>query len=141
MRTEDDASAASGPVAFREVTQASRGFDMPGESTLALGRVARSASQTATVLRAWGLESASTKSVNFARESVIVMLAPSQPTGGYRARVSRVLVRGHEAVLTASVRYEGGQLATQSVERPWVMVAVKRSSVARVRRNVRIRLR
>jgi hypothetical protein len=139
--TGDDASAASGAVAFREVTHASRGFDVPGESMLARGRVARSASQAATVLRAWGLDSAATKSVNFARESVIVVLAPYQPSGGYRARVARVLVRGREAVLTGSVRYEGAELATQSIERPWVMIAVKRASLKQVRTNVRIRLR
>jgi hypothetical protein len=139
--TEDDASAASGAVAFREVAQASRGFDVPGESMLARGRVARSASQAATVLRAWGLDSAAAKSVDFARESVIVVLAPYQSSGGYRARVTRVVVRGRQAVLTGSVRYEGSQLATQSIERPWVVIALKRASLKRVRANVRLVLR
>jgi hypothetical protein len=139
--TGDDASAASGAVAFREVTHASRGSDVPGESPLARGRVARSASQAAAVLRSWGLDSGAAKSVDFGRESVIVVMAPSQPTGGYRARVSRVVVRGRQAVVTGSVRYEGGQLAPQSIERPWVVIALKRASLRGVRTNVRISLR
>jgi len=136
----DDHAAAAGPLPFREVSQGARGFEMPGESMLARGRVARSASQAAKALRAWGLDPTATKSVNFARESAIVVLAPYQPTGGYRARVSQVLVRGREAALTGSVRYEGGETAAASIERPWVVITVKRASLSRVR-DVRIKLR
>lgn len=136
----DDRASARGTLPFREVTQGARGFEVPGESMLARGRVARSASQAAKALRAWGLDAAATKSVNFVRESAIVVLAPYQPTGGYRLRVSRVLVRGREAVLTGSVRYEGGETVAASIERPWVVIAVKRASASRVR-DVRIRLR
>lgn len=139
--TQRDAGAATGQVTFREVSQASRGYEMPGESMLARGRVARSAAQAATVLRGWGLDTAATKSVNFARESVIVVLATYQPTGGYRARVSRVVVHGSDAVLTGTVSYEGGSVVAPSVTRPWVVVAVKRASLRLVRGNVKIRLR
>jgi hypothetical protein len=135
------AAAATGQVSFREVSQSSRGYEMPGESMLARGRVARSAAQAATLLRGWGVDTAATKSVNFARDSVIVVLAPYQPSGGYRARVSRVVVRGSDAELTGTVRYEGGSVAAPSITRPWVVVAVKRASLRRVRGNVKIRLR
>jgi hypothetical protein len=138
--TQDEASAASGTLAFHELTRGSRGFEMPGESTRARGQVVRSAAQAATLLRAWGLDGAAAKSVNFARENAIVALAAYQPTGGYRLRVSRVQVRGRDAVLTGRVRFEGGQLVTQSTERPWVVIAVKRTAVARVRRNVQVKL-
>lgn len=137
--TEGDAAAASGPVAFHEVMNGSRGFNLPGERMRAAGRVLRSASQAARVLRAWGLDARATKSVDFKRESLIVVLAEYQPTGGYRARVSRVVVRGRQAVVTAGVRYEGGELVTQSIERPWVVVSLKRSALAGVRSEVRIR--
>ena len=77
--------------------------------------------------------------MDFERESLIAVLAEYQPTGGYRARVSRVVVEGRQAVVTASVRYEGGELATQSIERPWVVVSLKRAALAGVRSEVRIR--
>jgi hypothetical protein len=139
--TSGDASATSGRMAFHEVMEGSRAANLPGERMRAGARVLRNASQAAGVLRAWGLDSESTKSVDFDRESVIVVLAEYQPTGGYRARVSRVVVRDREAVVTGSVRYEGGELATQSIERPWVVIALKRTALAGVRRAVRIRLR
>jgi uncharacterized Zn-binding protein involved in type VI secretion len=138
---QNAASAASGVVPFHELTAGSRGFEMPGESTRAGGQVVRSAAQAAALLRAWGLDVTAAKSVNFARENAIVAMAAYQPTGGYRLRVSRVQVRGREAVVTGRVRYEGGQLMTQSTERPWVVIAVKRTSVARVRKNVQVKLR
>jgi PrcB C-terminal len=137
--TERYAAAASGRLAFHELMQGSRGSNLPGERMRADGRVLRSASQAARVLRAWGLHSRMPKSVDFERESLIVVLAEYQPTGGYRARVSRVVVEGRRAVVTASVRYEGGELATQSIERPWVVVSLKRAALAGVRSEVRIR--
>jgi len=140
-RTEGDASAASGRVAFQEVMQGSRGSNLAGERMRAGARVLRTRSQAARVLRAWGLDTGATKSVNFDRESLIVVLAEYQPTGGYRARISRVVVQGREAVVTGRVRYEGGEFATQSIERPWVVVALKRAALAGVRSEARIRLR
>jgi hypothetical protein len=139
--TAGDASAASGQVAFREVAEGSRASNLRGEHMHVGGRVLRNASQAAGVLRAWGLDRAATASVDFDRESAIVVLAQYQPTGGYRARVSRVVVRDGEAVVTASVRYGGGELATQSIERPWVVIALKRTALAGISRAVRIRLR
>jgi uncharacterized protein involved in type VI secretion and phage assembly len=137
--TEGDAAAASGPLAFDEVMQGSRGSNLPGERMRARGRVLRNASQAGRVLRAWGLDARATKSVNFNRESLIVVLTEYQPSGGYRARISRVVVRGRQAVVTAGVRYEGGELVTQSIERPWVVVSLKRAALAGVRSEVRIR--
>jgi PrcB C-terminal len=134
-----DASAASGRLAFRELMRGSRGSNLPGERMRAVGRVLRNASQAARVLRAWGLDSRMPKSVDFDRDSLVVVLDEYQPTGGYRARVSRVVVEGRQAVVTASVRYEGGELATQSIERPWVVVSLKRAALAGVRSEVRIR--
>jgi hypothetical protein len=140
-RSASDAAATSGRVAFHEVMEGSRAANLPGERMHAGARVLRNASQAAGVLRAWGLDRAAIASVDFDRESLIVVLAEYQPTGGYRARVSRVVVRNREAVVTGSVRYEGGELATQSIERPWVVIALKRTALAGVRRAVRIRLR
>lgn len=136
-----DASAATGQASFHEVMQGSRANNLPGESMRAGGRVLRSASQADRVLRAWDLDTAAAKSVDFHREALIVVLAEYQPTGGYRARVSDVVVRDRQAVVTAGVRYEGGDLATQSVERPWVVIALKRAALAGVRSAVRVRLR
>ena len=137
--TDGDAAAASGPLAFREVMQGSRGSNLPGERMRAGGRVVRDASQAGRVLRAWGLDARATKSVDFNRESLIVVLTEYQPTGGYRARISRVDVRGRRAVVTTGVRYEGGELVSQSIERPWVVVSLKRTALAGVRSEVRIR--
>ena len=138
---ESDASAATGRAAFREVMQGSRASNLPGENMRAAGRVLRSAAQAHRLLRAWDLDLAAVRSVDFQRETLIVVLAEYQPSGGYRARVSGVAVRGGQAVVTASVRYEGGDIATQSIERPWVVIAVKRAALAGVRSEVRLRLR
>lgn len=138
---EGDASAAGGRAAFREVLHGSRANNLAGEDMRAAGRVLRSAAQARRVLRAWDLDLGAAKSVDFQRESLIVVLAAYQPTGSYRARVSGVAVRGGRAVVTAGVRYEGGDIATQSVERPWVVIAVKRAVLAGVRSDVRLQLR
>jgi hypothetical protein len=134
-------AAAGGPVSFREVVAGSRGFELPGEKRRAGGRVLRDAATATSVLRAWGLDRSALKTVDFARDSLIVVLAAYQPTGGYRARISGVAVKGHRAVVSGSVGYEGGELATQSLERPWVLVAVSRSAIARVGGDVRTVLR
>lgn len=135
------ASAAGGGVMFHELTEGSRGAILPGERQSADGRVLRNASEAARVLRGWGLDSSATKAVDFSHESLIVVLATWQPSGGYRARVSRVVVQGRQAVVTAGVRREGGDFASSSLERPWVVVAVKRAAVAGVGSAVRLRLR
>jgi hypothetical protein len=142
---EGGASAAGGRAGaglpFREVMQGARANNLPEENMRAAGRVLRNAAQARRVLRAWDLDLAAAKSVDFQRETLIVVLAEYQPTGGYRARVSGVAVRGGRAVVTASVRYEGGDIATQSVERPWVVIAVKRAALAGGRSEVRLQLR
>jgi uncharacterized protein involved in type VI secretion and phage assembly len=138
---QGDASAASGRAAFHEVTHGSRANNLPGEDMRAAGRVLRSAAQAHRVLRAWDLDLGAAKSVDFRREALIVVLAEYQPTGGYRARVSGVTVRGRQAVVTAGVRFEGGDVATQSIERPWVVIALKRAALAGVRSAVRLQLR
>jgi hypothetical protein len=136
------APAAGGRLSFREVAQGSRDWIVHGENPAANGRVLRDAREAARVLRAWGLDAgAAASSVNFARESLIVAIAPYQPSSGYRARVSRVDVHGREAVVEGLVRYEGGELASSTLERPWVLVAVKRSALAGVRGLPRVRLR
>jgi hypothetical protein len=137
-----DASAASGSVAFSEAQQGSRGFNLPNEREAAGARVLRSASQAARQLRAWGIEPAATANVDWARESAVVLLAAYQPTGGYRARITRITALGRQLVVTASVRFEGGEVVASSIERPWVVVVVKRSALAGVRgSDARLRLR
>jgi hypothetical protein len=138
---QGDASAASGRAPFREVMHGSRANNLPGEDMHAAGRVLRSAAQAHRVLRAWDLDLTAAKSMDFQRESLIVVLAAYQPTGSYRARVVGVAARGGQAVVTASVRYEGGDIATQSVERPWVVIAVRRAALDGVRSEVRLQLR
>lgn len=142
---EGNGSAASGPAGgrppFHEVMHGSRANNLPGEDMRAAGRVVRSAAQAQRVLRAWDLDLAAAKSVDFQREALIVVLAAYQPTGGYRARVSGVAVRGRQAVVTAGVRFEGGDIATQSIERPWVVIALKRAALAGVHSAVRLQLR
>ena len=134
-------SGHGGSVAFRETAEGTRAFNLPGERKSTFGRVLRSPAESLRVLRQLGIERGATKSVNFRRESAIVVLSAYVPTGGYRARVLRVDVHGREAVVNAKVRYEGGDFATQALERPWVVVAVKRSALAGVRGDVRVRLR
>lgn len=136
-----DAAAQSAGVVFSEVMHGTRDFNMPAEPADGSGRVVRSAAQTTRLLRAWGIDPGAATHVDFARDSAIVLLAPYQPTGGYRAHVSKVVARGRSAVVTAQVRYEGGEVAAASIARPWVVVAVKRSAVAGVRGDVRLRLR
>jgi hypothetical protein len=133
------AAAAGGHVAFRELTSGSRGANLPGERLDDVATVLRSATAAKRRLRAWGLDTAAARGVDFKRKSLIVMLAEYQPSGGFRARVSRIAVQGRQAVVTAAVRYEGGDLAVADLERPWVVVAVDRRAVARVRGEVRIR--
>jgi len=137
--TEGDASAASARVPFQEVVHGSRASNLRGESMRTQGRVLRNRPEALRVLRAWGLDPAAARSVNFHREKLIVVLVAYQPSGGYRARVSRVVVEGRQAVVTATARHEGGKLATQALERPWVVVAVKRR-LAGVRSEVRVRM-
>jgi hypothetical protein len=132
------ASAADGRVAFAEVTSGSRAANLPGERMDDVATVLRTASGARSRLRAWGLSTAAVRRVDFRRKSLIVMLAEYQPSGGFRARVSRVVVRGRTATVTAAVRYEGGDVAVSDLERPWVVVAVDRRAVADVRREVRI---
>jgi hypothetical protein len=131
-------AAGGGLVAFHELSFGSRGFNMPGEQKQDVGRVLRSAPQAAAVLRSWGLDTSSLKSVDFSRQSLVVMLASYQPSGGYRARVMRLVVHGREAVLTASVRREGGEWTTSDLERPWVVVTARRSALAAARGAVRV---
>ena len=138
---ESDASPASGRAPFHEVMHGSRANNLPGEDMRAAGRVLRSTAQAQRVLRAWDLDLAAAKSVDFRREALIVVLAEYQPTGGYRARVSGVAVHGGQAVVTGSVRSEGGEITTQSIERPWVVIVLKRAAVAGVRSTVRLQLR
>jgi hypothetical protein len=135
-----DAAAAAGSVAFAEAGQGTRDFNMASESEAASGRVLRSAAQATRQLRAWGIDAGAAKGIDFSRQSAIVFLAAYQPTGGYRARISKVVALGNHAVLSAQVRYEGGEVAAASITRPWVVVTAKRSALARVR-DVRIRLR
>jgi hypothetical protein len=135
------AEAGDGGVMFHELTKGSRGAIVPGESKDADGRVLRTAAEAARVLRSWGLDSSATKSVDFDRDSLIVVLTGWQSSGGYRARVARVVVQGRQAVVTAGVRREGGDMASSSLERPWVVVTVKRSALAEVGSRVRLRLR
>ncbi len=134
-------SGGGGSVAFRETAEGTRAFNLPGERRTTLGRVLRGPAESFRVLRELGIERSATKPVNWRRESAIVVLSAYVPTGGYRARVQRVDVHGREAVVTARVRYEGGDFATQALERPWVVVAVKRSALAGVRTDVRVKLR
>lgn len=136
-----DASAADGGVLFHELTHGSRGAMLPGESKSSHGRVLRSALEAARVLRSWGLDASATKTVDFNRQSLIAVMTTWQPSGGYRARVWRTVVQGHEAVVTAGVRREGGEMSSSSLERPWVVIAVKRAALAGVGNEVRIRLR
>jgi hypothetical protein len=140
-RVAADASAASGNVDFHKLTEGSRAAILPGERLRTSGRVLRSAAEGTRVLRQWGLDTSVTKAVDFGRESLIVVLAQYQPTGGYRARVSRVVVHGRTAVVTAAVSDESGDdFVTQALTRPWVVVAVKRGAVANVSSEVQVRL-
>jgi protease stability complex PrcB-like protein len=140
-RTVGDAAAASGSVAFSEVARGTRDFNLPAERLEASARVVRSAAQAARQLRAWGIDAGATAGIDFARQSAIVVLAPYQPTGGYRARISKVVALGRTAVVRGQVRYEGGEIAAASITRPYVVVAAKRSALAGVRGDVRLRLR
>jgi hypothetical protein len=136
------ASAAGGRVAHHEITAGSRGANLPGERLRDVGRVLRSRAEATRVLGKWGLDRAAVKGIDFKRRSLIVVLADYRPSAGYRASVASVVVRGSEAVVTADVRFEAaGKLVAQDLERPWVVVSVKRADVARVRREVRVRTR
>jgi len=140
-RFGQNASAASGSVAFSEALHGSRGFNLPDEREAASARVLRSASQAKRQLRSRGIDPAAVEKVNFARESAIVLLAAYQPTGGYRARITKIRALGRQAVVTASVRFEGGEVVASSIERPWVVVVVKRSALAGVGTDARLLLR
>ncbi len=136
------ASAAGGRVAHHEVTAGSRGANLPGERLQDVGRVLRSRAEAIRVLGRWGLDRAAVQGVDFARRSLIVVLADYRPSAGYRARVASVVVRGRDAVVTTDVRFEAaGKLVAQDLERPWVVVAVQQATVAKVRREVKVRTR
>jgi hypothetical protein len=133
------ASAATGRVAYRELASGSRGSNLPGERLQPVARVLRSRSAATRVLRGWGLDAAAVRGVDFGRQSLLVVLAEYQPSAGYRARVADVGVRGRQAIVTTRVRYEGGDIAASDLERPWVVVAVKRSDLVGVRSEARVR--
>jgi hypothetical protein len=135
------ASAATGRVAYHELTSGSRGSNLPGERLQDVARVLRSRGEATRVLHAWGLDAAAVRDVDFSRQSLVAVLASYQPSAGYRARVADVTVRGREAIVTTGVRYEGGDIAASDLERPWVVVAVKRSELAGVRSAARVRRR
>ena len=132
------AGAARGSIAYRELGAGSRGANLPGERLQAVGRLLRTRAEAVGVLRAWGLDPAAARSLDFARKRAIVVLAEYAPSGGYRARVSRVARRGREVVVTAGVRYEGGDVAVSDLERPWVVIAVNRADVAGAHGTVRV---
>lgn len=135
------ASAMSGRVAHRELASGVRAANLPGERLRDVARVLRSKAEAARVLRAWGLDGAAAKKVDFRHKSLIVVLAEYQPHAGFRARVSDVTVHGRQATVTAAVRDESGELSAAVLERPWVVVAVNRASVAGVRGEARVRRR
>jgi hypothetical protein len=135
------ASATSGRVAHREVASGARAAIMPGEPKGDAARVLRSKAAAARVLRAWGVPPGKATAIDFRRKSLIVVLAEYQPHAGFRAHVSHVSVKGRQATVTAGVRDESGELSSSVLERPWVVVAVNRASVADVRGEARVRRR
>jgi hypothetical protein len=134
-------AAASTSVTFRELDADSRAAITPGEPTSDAALVLRTAAGARKRLRAWGLGTAAVRHVDFRHKSLVVLLAAYQPSGGYRARVSRIAVAGARATVTATVRHEGGDFSTADLERPWVIVAVGRHAVANARGAVRVVLR
>jgi hypothetical protein len=141
LATAGAASASGGRIAFREVAFASRGFNIMGEDKASCGRVLRTAAEATRLLRSWGLPTTVVKSTDFSRTSLVAVIAPYEPSSGYRARVARVDVYGHGAVITGAVGYEGGEMSSSSLERPWVVLAVSRSALAGVRRDAHVRLK
>jgi hypothetical protein len=131
-RSSGEATAASGGVTFSEVGQGTRDFNLASEPERGSAVVLRSRSQATRRLRAWGIDAGATDGIDFSRQSAIVFLAAYQPSGGFRARISKVAALGGKAVVTASVRYEGGEVAAASITRPWVVIAVTRAALARV---------
>ena len=132
------AAAAGRSITFRELDAGSRAAITPGEPEHDAAAVLRSAAGARKRLRAWGLDTAAVGRVDFRRKSLVVVLADYQPSGGYRARVSRIVVDGARATVSAKVRREGGDFTTADLERPWVVVAVGRRAVANVRGAVRV---
>jgi len=133
-------AAAGTSVAFRELDAGSRAAIIPGEPASDVAVVLRSAAGARKRLRAWGLDTTGVDRVDFRRRSVVVLLADYRPSGGYRARVSRIVAEGARATVTATVRHEG-DFSTSDLERPWAIVAVGRPAVAKVRGSVRVVLR
>ena len=132
--------AAPGGVAFREIDHGTRPGS--GERELLRGRVLRSESGAARVLRGWKLDGAvaAAKTVDFERRSVIVALDATRPSTGFRLRVERVDVRNRRAIVTATVRRSGG-IDGQALSRPYALVSVARGSLARATRGAVVRLR
>jgi hypothetical protein len=133
-------AAASTSVTFRALDAGSRAAITPGEPKGDSALVLRTATGARKRLRAWGLGTAAVRGVDFRHKSLVVLLAAYQPSGGYRARVSRIAVDGARATVTATVRHEG-DFSTADLERPWVIVAVRRHAVATARGAVRVVLR
>jgi len=136
---EPAARAADG-VAFREIDHGTRPGS--GDREQLRGRVLRTETGAARVLRGWGLERAiaATKAVDFERRSVIVALDGSRPSTGYRLKVVRIDVRNRRALVTATVRRPQG-IDAQAISRPYALVSVSRRSLTGATRGVVVRLR
>jgi hypothetical protein len=138
--SNEPAAHRAGGLAFHEVDHGRKPGS--GSADRARGRVLRSAAAAAQVLRDWGLDSAirAVGTVDFERESLIVVLGASQPSTSYRLRVSRVLVRDRHAVVSATVRRPAG-IDGQAITQPYALVALARGSLAHVDGRVTVHVR
>ena len=133
------AAQAAGAIAFREIDHGTRPGS--GNREARRGRVLRTEQGATRVLRAWRLDRAiePARGVDFERRSLIVALESSRPSTGYRLRVVRIDVRNRRAIVTATVRRAQG-LDGQAISRPYALVSVARSALARATRGVAVRL-
>jgi len=136
---DGQAARAAGGVAFREIDHGTR--PGTGKREELRGRVLRTESGASRVLRGWGLKDAigAAKAVDYERRSLVVALADSRPSTGYRLRVVRVDVRHRHVIVTATVRRAEG-IDGQAISRPYALVSVARRSLARATRGVVVRL-
>jgi hypothetical protein len=135
------ASVADGRAARVDFHELAYGGS-PGQTVVPdapVARIVRDAQAARTLLRTWDIDPARTRvgAVDFARRSVIVLLAGFRPTAGYRARVLTADLAGGMATVTAAVIRPRG-LVADVVARPWVVVSVPRAAVARARPEVRV---
>jgi hypothetical protein len=106
------------------------------------GRLVRDRAGAARILRAWDLERAlpAARSLDYARKSLIIVLAGSVPDTAYSLAVRRVSIRSQRIEVQAAVRRPAGAVGGMAISRPYALLSVDRDDAAGADGTVSVRI-